>query len=480
MSMSRRHSVRLPRRLVPHGGEASGGLAVPRKTPVLRIGTRRELTLLIGFGFLMMVVIGVGALFATRTVAQQQALEDSERTSARLANLVVKPLWTGYPPRDPVKYADLKRDLTIRLTEGNLTEVTIWSADGTVLFSDREEDIGKRLPPPEELPAALAGETSSDFQNGVPEADTNPSATPSTTAQEAGGHRFVEVYTPFDVAGEPRMVFEAYYDYDQVNRLANRLLRQTLPLVLIPLLTLQLVQVPIAISLAQRIKHHENDRSRLLERALAVADRQRLGFAADLHDGPIQDLIGINFALSGVVPTVAEPFAPAMLRAQAALQRAIQDLRGLMIDLYPPHPDGGNLGATIATLAHRLHDDGITVQLNLATVPPLSDEVAASLYRVTRESLTNVQEHAQAKTVNITLTMEHGLHGTDQTWVRLAIADDGVGFDPATIGRAEGQLGLRLLTDRVRSLRGELVVTSVVAQGTTVLADLPVQPADHD
>jgi signal transduction histidine kinase len=276
------------------------------------------------------------------------------------------------------------------------------------------------------------------------------------------------------------MVFEAYYDYDQVNRLANRLLRQTLPLVLIPLLTLQLVQVPIAISLAQRIKHHENGRSRLLERALAVADRQRIGFAADLHDGPIQDLIGINFALSGVVPTVAEPLAPAMLGAQAALQRAIQDLRGLMIDLYPPHPDGGNLGSTIATLAHRLHGDGITVQLDLATVPTLSEEVAASLYRVTRESLANVQEHAQAKTVRISLTMQHGLHGTDQAWVRLAIADDGVGFDPATIGRAEGQLGLRLLTDRVRSLRGELTVTSVVGQGTTVLADLPVQPPNHD
>jgi signal transduction histidine kinase len=480
MSVSRRHRVRLRRRPLPQGSGASGGLTAPKKVPVLRIGTRRELTLLIGFGFLMMLVIGVGALFATRSVAQRQALEDSERASARLADLVVKPLWTGYPPRDPVKYADLKRDLTIRVTEGKLTEVTIWSADGTVLFSDREEDIGKKLPPPEELLTALAGETSSDFQNGEPEADANPSASPSVPAQETGGHRFVEVYTPLDVAGEPRMVFEAYYDYDQVNQLANRLLRQTLPLVLIPLLTLQLVQVPIALSLARRIKQHEKGRSRLLERALEVADRQRIGFAADLHDGPIQDLIGINFALGGVVPTVAAPFAPAMARAQTALQRAIQDLRGLMIDLYPPHPNGGNLASTIATLANRLQDDGITVELDLAAVPTLSDEVAASIYRVTRESLANVQEHAHAKTVQISLRMLHGLHGTDHAWVRLAIADDGVGFDPATIDRGEGHLGLRLLTDRVRSLRGELLVTSAVGRGTTVLADLPVPPPNHD
>src|SRR5919199_2646209 len=209
MSVSRRHRVRLRRRPLPQGSGVSSGLTARRKVPVLRIGPRRELTLLIGFGFLMMLVIGVGALFATRSVAQRQALEDSERASARLADLVVKPLWTGYPPRDPVKYADLKRDLTIRVTEGKLTEVTIWSADGTVLFSDREEDIGKKLPPPEELLTALAGETSSDFQNGEPEADANPSASPSVPAQETGGHRFVEVYTPLDVAGEPRMVFEA-------------------------------------------------------------------------------------------------------------------------------------------------------------------------------------------------------------------------------------------------------------------------------
>jgi two-component system NarL family sensor kinase len=466
-------------RAVPTADPAPEVGAVNQHVRVLRIGTRRELALLIGVGFLMMLVIGVGAVFATRSVAQRQALEDSERISERLADLAVKPLWTGYPPRDRSKYAELKRDLNIRITEGSLTEVTIWSADGTVLFSDKEEDIGAKLPPPDELAEALAGETASDFQNGEPEADANASAAPTSAADEAGGHRFVEVYTPFDVAGEPRMVFEAYYDYDQVSRLANRLLRQALPLVLIPLLILQLVQVPIAISLARRIKRHENDRSHLLERALSVSDRQRVGFAADLHDGPIQDLVGINYALGGVAPTVAGPLAPVMGRMQEALQRAIRDLRGLMTDLYPPDLRGGHLSLTIATLADRLRDEGIEVQLDLAEVPTLRDEVAASLYRVTRESLANIQEHAGASTVQVSLSLLRGLHGTDQPWVRLVVADDGVGMDPTGIDRrAEGHLGL--LIDRVESLRGELLVTTAAGHGTIVQADLPVGPAIHD
>ena len=40
------------------------------------------------------------------------------------------------------------------------------------------------------------------------------------------------------------MAFEAYYDYGRVNQVADQLLRQTLPLVLVPLLLLQLIQIP--------------------------------------------------------------------------------------------------------------------------------------------------------------------------------------------------------------------------------------------
>ena len=59
--------------------------------------------------------------------------------------------------------------------------------------------------------------------------------------------------------------------------------------------------------------------------------------------------------------------------------------------------------------------------------------------------------------------------------VRLVIADDGVGVDPSRLDRrAEGHLGLRLLTDRVESLGGQLLITSAVGQGTTVQAELPV------
>jgi two-component system NarL family sensor kinase len=452
-----------------------------QRVTVLRVGARRELALLVGFGFLVMVVIGLGAAFATRSVAQDQALEDSERITQRMAELSIKPLIEGYIEKDPNAVAELRRTVDSRMADGNLTEVTIWTGDGVVLFSNKAEDIGERVwPPPDGVPEGIAGDVTSDFETGDPEADTAASPADGAAAEE-GPNRFVEVYVPLRVDGQEPLVFEAYYNYERVDRVASRLLRQTLPLVLIPLLILQLVQIPIAISLARRIKRHENERSRLLERALSVSDRERVRFAADLHDGPIQDLAGISYALGAVAPTVIERHAPLMARVQDALQRSIESLRGLMTDLYPPDLRSGNLDQTIVTLADQVQDSGTQVELELGEVPALSEEGVATLYRVARESLANVQKHAQADNVKITLGLVQSLRPNEQPRARLVIADDGVGVDLGKIDRrAEGHLGLRLLADRVESLGGELTIISAPGEGTTVQAELPIAATSTD
>jgi two-component system NarL family sensor kinase len=452
-----------------------------QRVRVLRLGARRELALLVGFGFLVMLVIGLGAAFATRQVAQDQALEDSERITQRMANLVMEPMLPAYLSKDPTGVSELERTIENRMSDGNLTEVNVWTEDGVVLFSNKPEEIGRRVDPaPKGVPEAIRGAVTSDFENGAPEAEG--AAAPADGKAEADGpNRFVEVYVPLHVKNQPPLVFEAYYNYERVDQVAQRLLQQTLPLVLIPLLILQLVQIPIAISLARRIKRHENERSRLLERALSVSDRERVRFAADLHDGPIQDLAGISYAHGAVAPTVVERHAPLMARVQDALQRSIESLRGLMTDLYPPDLRSGNLDQTIVTLAEQVQEAGTQVELDLGEVPALSEEGVATLYRVARESLANVQKHAQADHVKVTLSLVESFRPSDQPRVRLLIADDGVGVDLAKIDRrAEGHLGLRLLADRVESMGGELTITSAPGQGTTVQAELPVTASSGD
>jgi signal transduction histidine kinase len=152
-----------------------------------------------------------------------------------------------------------------------------------------------------------------------------------------------------------------------------------------------------------------------------------------------------------------------------------------MTDLYPPDLRSGNLDQTIVTLAEQVREAGTQVELDLGEVPALSEEGVATLYRVARESLANVQKHAQADHVKVSLGLVESFRPSEQPRARLLIADDGVGVDLAKIDRrAEGHLGLRLLADRVESMGGELTITSAPGQGTTVQAELPVTASAAD
>ncbi|GAA1828781.1 hypothetical protein GCM10009714_07910 [Microlunatus capsulatus] len=442
---------------------------------MIRLGARRELTLLVGLGLAVMLAIGLGAAFASRRVAQGQALDDSERMTVRLATLVITPALPGYLDGDPVQVDELRRAIANRMSDGYLTEVTVWSAAGEVLFSNRAEDVGHVADPvPPEVADAVAGRTTSAFEDDPPEADA-AGAAPAGQAG-TGPSRYVEVYAPLRVAGHPPMAFEAYYDYQRVEDVADRLLRQTLPLVLGPLLVLQAIQIPVAVSLARRLRRHENERARLLERALSGSDAERVRFAADLHDGPIQDLAGIGYALGAVAPSVDPKHAPLMARVQEAVQRSVQDLRTLMTDLYPPDLRDGNLVQALGVLAEEVRAEGLAVELQLADLPGLGEDQGAALYRVVRESLANVVKHAHATAVTVSLApVTPGAADPRGGRVRLVVADDGVGADPTRLDRrAEGHLGLRLLADRVEDLGGRLVVVTGPGRGTSVEVELPL------
>ena len=360
------------------------------------------------------------------------------------------------------------------MADGSLTEVTIWSAEGEVVYSDKAEDIGKTSPPSEALLAAVAGRTTSDWEDDPPEADaTSAAEARASTADDKGPRRFVEVYAPLTLPGRPPLVFEAYFNYRPVDDLAGGLLRQILPLTLIPLLLLQLIQIPVALSLARRLRRSENERIRLLQRDLAASEQERVRFATALHDGPIQELAGGSYALGAVAATAADRQLPLVTRVQDVMQQSLQDLRGLMTDLDRPDLRSGRLDQTITALAEQLRGEGIDVELELTELPDLSDEVVATLYRVTRETLVNAQA-SDAGRVSLTLESIGSARPGEPSRVRLVVADDGVGLDPAHVDHnSESYLRLQLLHDRVAQLNGSLVVTSAPGHGTTVRADLP-------
>ena len=98
---------------------------------------------------------------------------------------------------------------------------------------------------------------------------------------------------------------------------------------------------------------------------------------------------------------------------------------------------------------------------------PLPDAHRTCIYRVVQEALTNCVRHGHASRVAVTLV------GRPAS-LDVRVEDDGVGFAPAA--RRSG-LGLLGLDERVRELRGELIIDSQPGHGTRLHVTMPVPAA---
>jgi signal transduction histidine kinase len=154
---------------------------------------------------------------------------------------------------------------------------------------------------------------------------------------------------------------------------------------------------------------------------------------------------------------------------------AIESLRELMVDLYPPDLSVGQLPNTLENLAAPLQGKGVDIDISVTELPALDNDVMTTIYRVAHEALANVAEHADASRVSIRLGMNGTTGPARSKSVHLEVIDDGVGLDPSRLDRrSEGHLGLRLLKTRVEDLGGTLTLTGGAQGGTVVGATLPV------
>ena len=62
--------------------------------------------------------------------------------------------------------------------------------------------------------------------------------------------------------------------------------------------------IPLALSLARRVRRHEGERAQLMSLSLTASERERRAIAADLHDGPVQDQVEVVFVGSAVLSVI--------------------------------------------------------------------------------------------------------------------------------------------------------------------------------
>ena len=281
--------------------------------------------------------------------------------TVRLADLVVGPHLEGALGGDADERAELDRDIANRMADGYLTEITVWNEDGGCCTRTEDDEIGEQVETPPEVTAAITGgEISSAFED-TPKAAARPGT--------VGGNGICRGLRAVRVPGQRATRLRGVLRLRPGRRDGDTLFWYLIPLVLVPLVVLQCIQVPIAGSLARRVRRHEAEQSRLLELTVSVSERERIRIAADLHDGPIQDLAGAGYALESIEPSVPEQQAPLLRAIQDTVRRAIESLRWLMVDLYPPDLSASQLPGTIARLAEPLREGGIDVRITADRCP---------------------------------------------------------------------------------------------------------------
>jgi signal transduction histidine kinase len=204
---------------------------------------------------------------------------------------------------------------------------------------------------------------------------------------------------------------------------------------------------------------------------LRSREEERSRLARDLHDGPIQVLVGLNMQLGMLLTSLgnANAFPDSSLTSmRTEVRELLSELRQVCAELRPPMLDTIGLGAAIHTLAEEWSAQYETrVVLDLppdAALRSLPGDVAVNLYRVVQEALSNIARHAEARLTTIHLAW-------DDARLILTIQDDGRGFVVPVVFHdltSKGHFGLTGMQERVDLIGGEWMVDSAPSRGTTV------------
>ncbi len=218
-------------------------------------------------------------------------------------------------------------------------------------------------------------------------------------------------------------------------------------------------------------RQEQAEKERLRSRVVAVAEHERMRVATSLHDGPIQRLGALSLRLELLADQVTrgeveEAFA-SMHRVRDEVAAEMHALRRLMSSLRPPAIDERGLVHALRECANQLLDRDVAVEVASSVDTARDPELETVVYRIAREALLNVDKHAQARRVDVSLSQR----GNELV---LSIRDDGRGFDAwAYATSPERYPGLLSMQELAQSLAGNTRVTSGRDAGTEVRAVIP-------
>jgi signal transduction histidine kinase len=219
------------------------------------------------------------------------------------------------------------------------------------------------------------------------------------------------------------------------------------------------------------ISSHERIKD-LAGRLIQAQEIERTRIARELHDNINQQIAALSISLSNVKKKL-NGSSSNIVEDITALQRKLSEIaaevRGVSHNLH----SGVLKHAGLVTAAKSMCTEfstryGIDVQFTtMGDVDDVSTEIALCAYRVIQEGMHNIEAHARARNVKVSLIRSSQA-------LRLFIFDDGCGFDQNDRNNHSG-LGLLSMTERVRQVHGQISIDSQIDRGTQIFVEIPVQ-----
>lgn len=221
------------------------------------------------------------------------------------------------------------------------------------------------------------------------------------------------------------------------------------------------------------VRQQAEVRQRLLAMVLSAQETERQRIARDLHDGLGQSITGLLVGLRAIEESTADEKVKSLAQQLRRLGGETHDeIRCLARGLRPAVLDDAGLAPALERFVADLQATrGVQARLDLlcGEPPRLSGEIETALYRIVQEATNNAIRHGHASEITVTIEC-------DQQQVRLTIADNGCGFEPAEVlrkPRSDGSLGLCNIRERAWLLGGTTIIESTRGSGSRIEVRLP-------
>jgi two-component system, NarL family, sensor kinase len=411
-------------------------------------------------GLVVLALVGVAGTLVLRRLATDQAISQARDFTEFASRVVQRRLTDGLIDGDAGASAAIASVVFDAVLHDPVVRVKIWTADGTIVYSDESRLIGETY--------HLGADEREALESGGVTADLSDLQAPENRFERGHGD-LLEVYTGIRTPSDTPLLFETYQRFSSIASSQSRLLTTFAPVLVVALVAFAAIEIPLAWALARRVQSAQADRERYLQRAVDASDRERRRIAGDLHDGPVQDLAGLAMRLSAAADRAEDPASRDALDVAAAATRAsIRTLRSAVVGVYPPNLQQAGLAPALSDLTARLQQEGLEVALEVDPPDGFGPDVDAIVYRACQEALRNVAAHAHASRVEVVVRRDGAL-------AVLEVADDGGGVREQEAERAheEGHVGLEILREIVRDAGGSLALRPREGGGTVMRVEVP-------